>query len=555
MMEGKVMKRILAMLLIMFVIVPSTVAMAEEPRREDINDLVVLHLYGSYKEMGRQQAELLGSDLREVYEYQLADFNRLLSGAGPAGWIFNHVNLPLYTTFASIGDDSSLHEELAGMASGLGVSKRDVFRALFSLAGGSTVFVATRSATADGKSIIGRNVDWNDGFGRRKPLVAIYHPDGDDLDHIFVGWPLVGVPTVGLNEAGLAISLNYFMTDPMISLFFPSWPHRRALQKATTVEEAIEIITAPRRRALSAFLALADAEGDIALVELTPKECAVFRPDGDWFGHSNHARTEGMKKHDLFRHPNSFHRRWAMEEAVKRHLGKITPEVATEILRDRVGDTPFANAASVANTHVLNPAVVHPASLTLWHSTTMQPHAPFGEFVPFTFDPDADPPTLPASEAFLSGEFDKEIEEINAARRAVELHRDGKYQEASEAWDALLVAGPSTLDTRRLALAVALTRENSGDNEAAYSALETATEEVSAFDVRGIAFISRGILADRLGRREDAVANFEAALEHFASRPEFTAFAPMRGIAKSGLENPQGDNRLPITEYDIGIPQ
>jgi hypothetical protein len=47
--------------------------------------LIVLHLYGSYREMGHQQAELLGSDLQEVFEYQLADYRRLAAKAGAGG--------------------------------------------------------------------------------------------------------------------------------------------------------------------------------------------------------------------------------------------------------------------------------------------------------------------------------------------------------------------------------------------------------------------------------------------------------------------------------------
>ena len=112
------MRRILILLLVLsiisFAILPAASAQGEEPRREDKGDLIVLQLYGSYREMGRQQAELLGEDLREVYEYQLADFNRFIAGAGTLGWILNHVNIPLYTSIATIGEDSRLHHEVAG---------------------------------------------------------------------------------------------------------------------------------------------------------------------------------------------------------------------------------------------------------------------------------------------------------------------------------------------------------------------------------------------------------------------------------------------------------
>jgi tetratricopeptide (TPR) repeat protein len=461
--------------------------------------------------------------------------------------------IPLYSAVAPVKDESSFHEEMGGIASRLGVPRRNVLRALLSLAGGSTVFAATRTATADGQALIGRNVDWGDGFGRRKPIVAIYHPTNGDFDYIFTGWPLVGLPTVGLNEAGLAISLNFFLSEPRFSLLFPSWPHRSVLQKASTVEQAIEMIRKSGRRGLSAFYVLADATGDIAMVEWTPTDLAVFRPDGDWFGQANHARTEQMIQYDQYRHPDSFQRRAAMEAAVRPHVGNLTPELAVHIIRDRSGAA-FANEPSVGNLYVLNPVVVHPASLTLWHSTVMQPHAPYGAFVPFTFSANSNPPTFPAIEAFVSGAFDKERAEIQAGRNAMKLHRDKRFEEARQAWDDLLASGPTTLNLCRLAVGRALTLYALNDPQGAYAALEPAVEPQAPFDVRGPALVSRGILADRLGLRNEAIQHYQAALEHFDSRPEFTTFAPTKETAARGLERPQAKTPLTLSVYDVGLP-
>ncbi|GAB4343238.1 MAG: hypothetical protein Kow0099_21540 [Candidatus Abyssubacteria bacterium] len=543
----------MATFLVVCVIVASSAVFAEEPRREDIGDLIVLHLYGSYEEMGRQEAELLEQDLRRVYEYQIENYKDLVADGGLRGRFLNNVIIPLHSALSPLSDGSGLYEEIGGMASGLGVPRRNALRALLSLAAGSTVFAATRSATVDGEALIGRNVDWYDGFGRRRPLVAVYHPDGEELDYIFCGWPLVGVPTVGLNEAGLAISFNFFVTDPQVSLFFPSWPHRRALQKARTVDEAIAIITEPSRRGISAFLVLADAEGDIAMVECTPTKSAVFRPDGDWFGQANHARTPEMIPYDLYRSPDSFQRRAQMEEAVRQHLGTLTPAVAVEILRYR-GDERFANSSTVGNLGVLNPAVVHPASRTLWHSTTMQPHAPFGEFIPFTFDKDSSPPTFAASELLTSGKLEQERKEIQAVRSILELHHAKKFEEARRAWDELLAGKFETLDVRRLVLASAVARDALGDNEGAFAVLEPATAEDAPYDTHALALVSRGILADRLGLRQEAVRHYELALEHLDARPEFTALNNLRDISKRGVERSQGKTRLPIGPWDIGVP-
>ena len=54
------------------------------PRREDHGDLIVLHLYGSYREMGRQHVELLGPLAREVYDLQHRDWMGLAAELGLA---------------------------------------------------------------------------------------------------------------------------------------------------------------------------------------------------------------------------------------------------------------------------------------------------------------------------------------------------------------------------------------------------------------------------------------------------------------------------------------
>ena len=174
--------------------------------------------------------------------------------------------------------------------------------------------------------------------------------------------------------------------------------------------------------------------------------------------------------------------------------------------------------------------------------------------MPFTFDPDADPPTLPASDFLKSEKYDLECKEIEAARRPLELHRDGKFQLADKAWNALLAGNPSTLDVRRLALGVAATKDALGDDEGAYAALEKSTDESASFDVRGKALVARGILADRLGLREEAVRHYEEALSHFETRPEYTAFDWLREIASHGVESSQGAASIPIKLYDAGVP-
>lgn len=525
-------------------------ASAQEPRREDRGDLVVLHVYGSYREMGRQQADLLGPVLRAVYELQLASFHREIAARGFGARIFDHVYFPLASWAGRQYESSGFHHEMRGTADALRERPRDVMRALFNLTGASTAFAATGAATADGAALIGRNVDWPDAGGRRRPVLTHYHPSNGDLDHILVSWPLLGIPTAGLNSAGFALSFNYFETDPQVSLWFPHWPHRRALQTATSVEEGIRIFLEAPRRGISCFMVMADAGGEIAMVECSTSKCGVFRPEGDWFAQANHAQTEEMIPFDLYRSPDSFARLEGMRSAVRAELsrGALTPAAASRILRDR-STSPFANASNVGNLTVLNALVVHPASRTLWHSTTMQPYAPFGEYVPFspTRDPSGEP-ALPASPRLGSAELAREAAAVERAREALRRLLAGEAAASAAQWDAL-AADPEVrgvIEPHRLDFERARARWTAGDLAGAYATLESLESPEAPFDARAFGLLYRGLLADRLGRREEAVRLYTAAREHVESAPEYNLFGQVLELSAAGLDAPQ---RGPLPPY------
>ena len=527
-------------------------ARAEAPSREDHGDLIVLHLQGSYQEMGRQQADLLGPVLSRVYQIQHGAYERGLARAGAAaGWL-DWLLFPLWAWIGPHYEESGFHEEIEGLAAGLSVPPADVLRALFSLAGGSTVFAATRGATADGAALIGRNVDWYDGMGARRPLVLDVHPTNGDLAHLFVGWPLVGLPAVGLNEAGFALSLNFFVADPQVGLLLPQWPHRRALQRAHDVAEGIEIIQNARLRGIAGFIAMADASGEIALIECLPAACSVFRPEAEWFAQANHARTPEMIPHDRYRSPDSFQRRESMERAVTPHLGHLTPQLAASILRDRT-QARWANESTVGNLQVLNAAIVHPASRTLWHSTSMQPHAPFGAYLPLRIGGDAaGVPAIPADPWLRTPAAESEAVASADARRAIRHSDQGQLAEARAIWDRLAWArGP--LDPTRIAWERALVRWRAGEILAAYQALAPLEAEDAAFDARAHGLFARGVLADALGRRAEALRLYALAQAHLDSHPEYTFFDALRAQIAEGRAGPLDVGLLPTQEHWMNL--
>ncbi len=518
-------------------------------RREDVGDLIVLRLYGSYREMGRQQVELLGDVATDIYRMHREDWLLLLSGFGPVAGFADRF-LPRFWMFAARKrDDSGFYDEIAGIGDGLGVSPPAAWRGVFgSLGGATTTFVATRSATADGAAIMAKNSDWPDRYGRRPQMVTVYHPDNGDMRHVMAGWPLTPLGAAGLNEAGVALGINFFNADQVLALGVPRWPYRRVLQRAETVEDAVRIIRDSPNRGMSAFVSLADAQGDIAIVECTPGDCEVFRPDGDWFAQSNHARTEKMMKHDRGRSLDSFTRRPAMEAAVSARLGKITPQVASTILRDR-SNSKYANESVIANTSAFHSVVMHPASRTLWHSTARQPLAPFGKLAPFSPLGATQAPELPAADGFASPEMQREADVIAEVRGAVRLFDGGDVAAACAIWDGFAETGEPLLEPHRLTWARARARWTLGRLEEAEELLKGLDSDAVPFDVRINGVVARAVAADRTGDRERALALYTRGQVLFAENAQYNdglvAFLRKRIVA--GLKAPLLDGPFPGT--------
>ena len=522
---------------------------AEEPRRTDHGDLIVLEVYGSYREMGRQIGELLGEDGRRVLELNL-DFYRQSQPGGFGAWFFDRIALPLAARFMS--DDTGVMDEAGGYAEALGVSPTDFLRSQMGAgtAGGSTVLAATRSTTADGNALLVRNVDWIDFGGLLKPTVIHYHPDNGDQEYLSAGWPLLQIPTVGINESGLAFSLNYFATDPQTEPTSDSYPYRRVLQRAKTVEEAIALFQSNFPLVLAAFGVVADSAGDLALLECTTTRCEVFRPDQDWFAHANHARTEGMQDVDKFRGPDSMDRRRLMEAAFAPHQGRLDPARGAEILRNREGHA-FPNASVVGNLYALNSAVLEPTRRVLWHSDRIEPYAPFGSYIPLAIDGHGEGlQPIPASPFLKTDAYRAEAQAIAQVRTALNAQFvQGNLERANQAWAEIFAAPPQSLDTSQLALAWAYSLLQADAFEACTSALDAHFDPSAEREPQVYAALLRGACEDGLGRREDALASYARASARMDEVPDQSSYDSVRGMIAAGQAHPLSPKEVQLSGW------
>ncbi len=521
------------------------------PRRQDFGSLIVLDVCGSYYEMGRQQAELLGEVGKRLVEYQIKAYDRGTTGLGLGFRVFE-----LFSWFNGlIGpyyEKSGAFDETRGIIDGLGLSRRNAGRfTLGAFFSGSTALLATRTATADGQALMVRNVDFEDGYGARPPVLVRYHPDNGDLKWISVAWPLSTAPAVGMNEAGLAFSFNLWGPDDLVAMWLPEFPFRRVLEKATTVEDGIRIFTSARALGLAGLFSMADANGNIAMVECTAKECAVYRPGRDWFCVTNHALTEKMKKLDKAPTEDSYLRLAEAERAMQPLMGHLTPNLGAGILRDR--SSPYINGSNVGALFALDSAIVHPASRTIWVSTTMQPFAPFGEYLPFTFGDSSKAPPIPADAGLGSPEMKHEADIIRELREAVRLFRADDIQGSGAILDRLANSHEQLIDPYRLAWARARVRWTLGQLVEADNLLWQADQERAPFEVRAFALTMRGVIADRLGLRQQAMMFYERARNYLAANPQYTVRSdltdsmPIGSMVAEGLQRPLTQGPIPAT--------
>src|SRR5689334_22497206 len=76
------------------------------PHREDHGALVVLDLYGTYEEMGRQEVELLGADAEGVRDLYAERWGGLVRAEGVLGRFVDGIVFPVWGTFGGWREDS-----------------------------------------------------------------------------------------------------------------------------------------------------------------------------------------------------------------------------------------------------------------------------------------------------------------------------------------------------------------------------------------------------------------------------------------------------------------
>lgn len=259
----------------------------------------ILDLDGSVYERSRGQ----GRAMREQYEQMMEDFfTSEMWLENKPGFLPGGLIIPALGLLGTLNIKKAVSTHLPlqarrvrGLAEGLGISEQLCWGIQFmeimmceagksmKVPGGCTQIHAAPRATAEGKALAGRNYDFPN-LLRPYQLIRREIPAEKDryATTTVTQAPLAGAHQ-GVNEQGLMICVNNSRQWKGKDLRFKGVPYQlilmEALETCRTTAEAVQFITEFSCRSNAGFFGIADAAGEIRVVEFTASRWAVREPD------------------------------------------------------------------------------------------------------------------------------------------------------------------------------------------------------------------------------------------------------------------------------------
>lgn len=230
--------------------------------------------------------------------------------------------------------------------------------------------------TEDGNLLIGRNFDFyvNDEFAQNK-MVEFISPESG-YKYASVTWPgMVGVVS-GMNEKGLTVTLNAGKSDiPMRGKTPVSIVARSILQKAQTIDEAVEIADKFDVFVSESFLIGSAKDNKAVVIEMSPKRMDVYETNNGKLICTNHFQSNGYKadkrNQNQIEESHSYYRLEKLEESFKTDR-KYKVKDVLKVLRDVSGlqneDLGLGNEKALNQLMAHHGVIFKPAELKMWVS-------------------------------------------------------------------------------------------------------------------------------------------------------------------------------------------
>jgi len=255
---------------------------------------------------------------------------------------------------------------------------------------GCTSFSAWGNNTKDGNIIHARNFDFyfGDDFAKEKVLLMVQPDSG--YAFVSYSWPgMMGVVS-GMNEEGLAITINASMSSPPTSAKLPiSLLVRETLQFSKNLEEAKDYINSKKIFVSESIMISSANDNKTIIIEKTPKKTAIFE-DNELIICSNHFQSSAFLNDSIniknIKNTDSKHRYNRVTELIKRN-SILDVKTSIKILRDKEGLN--NKEIGFGNSHAINQLLAHhgiifePNKKNVWIST---PPYQLGDFICYNLD-------------------------------------------------------------------------------------------------------------------------------------------------------------------------
>jgi isopenicillin-N N-acyltransferase-like protein len=237
-----------------------------------------------------------------------------------------------------------LVEEMRGIARGAGVPFERIFllNSLLDLGsfryldlaagfpGCSTFAIVAEGGT--GKTLVGQTYDMPE-FHQDYLTLLRLKPAQDPRQLLFTFAGIVGA--AGLNEAGLALNINYLSPRDVGPGRLHSVVVRQVLA-ADNLADALTPVAVPPRAGGAHFL-VADRDGHVLSVETTARRFVVAYPEGNAIGHTNHYLAGELKEIEYIRAGSigsSLARYTALHRFLKERGDELTTSALMELTRN-----------------------------------------------------------------------------------------------------------------------------------------------------------------------------------------------------------------------------
>jgi len=489
-------------------------------RLEVIGGITVASMSGTPREIGVQHGQLLGKRLLETE----AAFMRLMPeipGGAIGRWLVRQYVMYKLSDIEKYLTTDEL-DEFKGVAEADPKHKGDYREILYYhvLQDIGQNYACTGLAVEGDASrlvgpVAGRNFDL-DNRGALDPLRTVFYcrpSTGHAFAH--VAWPGMLGAVSGMNDAGLSVMEFSAKSDGTSLEGVPvAFLVKRILRGASDIDQAVSIIKDTRRMGPNIFL-LADTKRAVA-VEFDSEKVCVRGAINGLLPVANHFFMPGLacdvKNVRQARYGDSRQRYDRMSRIAQRADRVGISEMAA-VLRDHGGldDRPLAwgDPEAINNYKCAHSVIFDTAERVFYISKG--PMA-YGEYAGFRLTKAGleKAGDLPGDGYPVSPEGMRSAASDSLMQRAVQEEKDGKSDDA-----VMLAEKAATEDTRNYTaeLYIGKVRMSAGDYSGAYSAYNAAsTSAAKGSGSLARALAGRGEALMRLGKKDEAVRDFDAAL-------------------------------------------